>query len=266
MLAFQPIAGLSRDVDRRLALFAADRVGLESARVVAESGARLAALVLDRADARGLNASIRQALDGHVDTVVEWGAAPTSDAIESVIGARPTIGVLAWWPYVLPRRLLEIPELGFLNFHPSLLPHQRGKHYYFWAIVERSPFGVTIHWATPEVDAGPIAFQRRLEVTWSDTGATLRAKAQTAMVGLFRENLDVIVRGEIPRVPQSREGGPAHRAAEMDQAAAIDLDRTYTGRELLDLIRARTFPPDGGAEFEDEGRRFRVTTSIEPIP
>lgn len=249
-----------------MALFAADRVGLEAARAVAHNGVRLAALVLDRADARGLNASIREAVEGRVDTVVQLGSVPTSAAIEDLDAVQPTIGVLAWWPYVLSKRLLAVPELGFLNFHPSLLPHQRGKHYYFWAIVERSPFGVTIHWATPEVDAGPVAFQRRLDITWSDTGATLYAKAQVAMVELFRENLGVIVRGEIPRFPQSGEGGPAHRATEMDDAARIDLDRAYTGRELLDLIRARTFPPDGGAQFEDDGRRYRVTTAIEPIP
>jgi methionyl-tRNA formyltransferase len=55
------------------------------------------------------------------------------------------LGVLAWWPYLLKPRVLAMPRLGFINTHPSLLPHNRGKHYNFWALVEQAPFGVTLH-------------------------------------------------------------------------------------------------------------------------
>lgn len=45
---------------------------------------------------------------------------------------------LAWWPYIVKESVLSIPKIGVLNFHPSLLPYNRGKHYNFWTIVELS--------------------------------------------------------------------------------------------------------------------------------
>lgn len=255
--------GAGPPVTRRLALFAADRVGLGAARALAEERIRTCALVLDGRDAAGLNSEIRVAAGALTDRLIEWLPGETDPA--TIAETQPDIGILAWWPYLLDRRLLGAATLGFLNFHPSLLPHQRGKHYYFWAIVERSPFGVTIHWATPEVDAGPIAFQRRIQVTWEDTGATLFIKAREEMLELFRDSLPTIVAGEIPRMSQPPGEWRAHRADELDPASRIDLDRSYQARELLDLIRARTFPPDGGARFTDHDGEYRVMVDIERL-
>ncbi|GAA0832540.1 formyltransferase family protein [Cupriavidus pauculus] len=78
--------------------------------------------------------------------------------------------ILAWWPKILPRAVIDIPRRGVVNFHPSLLPHNRGKHYNFWTIVEDSPFGVSLHLVNEGVDQGDILFQAPIEKTWEDTG------------------------------------------------------------------------------------------------
>jgi methionyl-tRNA formyltransferase len=51
------------------------------------------------------------------------------------------LGILAWWPKIVKQPLLNLPEKGFINTHPSMLPHNRGKHYNFWALIEEAPFG-----------------------------------------------------------------------------------------------------------------------------
>ena len=45
---------------------------------------------------------------------------------------------LAWWPRIIPGYIIDIPETGVINFHPSLLPYNRGKNYNFWTIVENT--------------------------------------------------------------------------------------------------------------------------------
>ena len=102
------------------------------------------------------------------------------------------LGVLAWWPYILKSPLLDAPKLGFLNTHPSLLPHNRGKHYNFWALVEQAPFGVSIHRVNTDVDTGDIVAQARIEYDWCDTGGTLYNKAQSAMFDLFCKSYPVL--------------------------------------------------------------------------
>lgn len=85
--------------------------------------------------------------------------------------------ILAWWSYVLKENLIRIPRIGCLNFYPSFLPYNRGKHYNFWTIVEGNPFGVSQHSVDQGIDTGDIAYQSRIAKTWEDTGEALYHKA-----------------------------------------------------------------------------------------
>jgi methionyl-tRNA formyltransferase len=172
------------------------------------------------------------------------------------------LGVLAWWPNIIKPPLLNIPKLGFLNTHPSLLPHNRGKHYNFWAIVEEAPFGVSIHCVDSGVDSGDIVAQKRIAYDWCDNGGSLYKKAQIEMVTLFREAYPTLRRGELQRHPQDLKSGSFHKASELNTASRIDLDRKYTARELLNHLRARTFEGYPGCWFYDDDNRYEVRIDI----
>jgi methionyl-tRNA formyltransferase len=185
--------------------------------------------------------------------------------LQSVLSAAEVdLGLLAWWPRIVRPGLLRSARLGFLNLHPSLLPFNRGKDPNFWAIVDRRPFGVTIHWVDTGVDTGPIAFQRELTVDWTDTGASLYSRATEAIVELLSDSLPAILGGQIPREPQ-RQGTLARRRQELDPASVLDLDAPTTARSVLDLLRARTFPPHPGVRFSEDGHTYQVRVSIERV-
>lgn len=172
------------------------------------------------------------------------------------------LGILAWWPKILKNPLLATPKLGFLNTHPSLLPHNRGKHYNFWALVEQAPFGVTIHRVDSGVDTGDIVAQATIEYDWCDTGETLYNKAQSAMFELFCKTYPVLRKGQFDSKPQNVFLGSFHRAMEIESASKIDLDANYRGRELLNLLRARTFEGYPGCWFEESGERYEISVKI----
>lgn len=241
----------------RVALFATGPVGLEITRIVSADGAP-ACLVTDSADpfAPDIAAAAGETSRSTSDDLGGSGG------VGRLVATGADLAILAWWPYIVSEELLAAFPHGVLNLHPSLLPHGRGKHPNFWALRNQEPFGVSIHHAIAAVDAGDIAFQRELPVDWTDTGGSLHERAQGAIVELFRESWAEIRSGVIPRVPQGGDSLPTHRAVDIDPASRIELDGTYTGRELLDLIRARTYPPHPGAWFEDEGRRYEVRVSI----
>ena len=75
----------------------------------------------------------------------------------------PDLAVCMGFPWKIPVDALEVPRLGWLNAHPSLLPRYRGPLPIAWAILggERE-IGVTVHRMAPELDAGPIMAQRTL--------------------------------------------------------------------------------------------------------
>jgi methionyl-tRNA formyltransferase len=175
------------------------------------------------------------------------------------------LGFMAWWPHVIPGGLLSVPRQGFLNMHPSLLPYNRGKHYNFWALVEQCPFGVTIHCVERKIDAGDIVAQRAITYDWTDTGETLYHKAQATIVALFEDVYADLRMGKFARTPQDISAGSFHNARELEQASQIELDGTYRARDLLNLLRARTFPGYPACQFTDEGKRYEVRIDIKRI-
>lgn len=173
------------------------------------------------------------------------------------------LGILAWWPKLIKPPLLTMPKCGFVNTHPSLLPHGRGKHYNFWTIVEEAPFGVSLHMVDEKVDNGDIVAQSMIPYSWEDTGASLYDKALEATERLFRETYPDLRGLEFSRQPQDVPQGSFHLAAEIDAASVIGLDKQYTARHLLNLLRARTFPGFPACVFtSDDGDIFEVRVDI----
>lgn len=192
-----------------------------------------------------------------------WGDQDEGERAAWLMSKELDVIILAWWPYLLKGAILDAAPV-ILNTHPSLLPYCRGKDPNFWAIVDGAPYGVTLHHVNAAIDAGDIAFQKEIPVSWSDTGQTLYERALTAMVDLFDEALPTIVHGTIPRVPQ-RDVGSLHYRSQLEPASVIDLDAPTTARQLLNRLRARTFPPHPGCRFADTDGNYEVRVTIERI-
>ena len=172
------------------------------------------------------------------------------------------LGLSAWWPKILSKTIIKLPKNGFVNFHPSFLPYNRGKHYNFWALVERSPFGVSLNFIDSGIDTGDIVAQHRIAYNWTDTGASLYKKAQEHIQRLFCNTYPRIRRGKIRRVNQDLSKGSFHFARELDPASRIYLDKTYKARDILNLIRARTFPGYPACYFFDKKKKYEVRIEI----
>lgn len=238
----------------RLVLLADGDVGAKITRWLIESYPDDLALVVTTQ----INDIYREAVGNRVPVCVFDCEKNVLDRLDSDVD----LGVLAWWPRILKSPLLEAPRLGFVNTHPSLLPHNRGKHYNFWALVEQAPFGVTLHRVDTGVDTGNIIAQTSIDYGWCDTGETLYKKAQAAMLELFCKTYPVLRTGQFESKPQDVSAGSFHRASELDPASKIDLDSCYRARDLLNLLRARTFKGHPGCWFEEDGSRYEISIEI----
>ena len=90
---------------------------------------------------------------------------------------QPDIMCVACFSLYIPRPILDIPRLGCLNVHPSLLPANRGPDPLFWTFHEGSrETGVTIHLMDEGLDTGPIVAQERLAVSDGITYGQLEAE------------------------------------------------------------------------------------------
>ena len=174
-------------------------------------------------------------------------------------------GFLIWWPKILSAHLLNILNIDFINLHPSFLPFGKGKHYNFWAIVDKEPFGVSIHKVTQNVDEGDILFQKTISFNWTDTGESLYYKAQAEITTLFRDNYLKIKEKDFVPIPQIKDSGSFHLSKELDAVCFLKLDDYYTVQELLNLLRARTFSGYPGCRFEDNGKLYECRLTIKEV-
>jgi methionyl-tRNA formyltransferase len=177
------------------------------------------------------------------------------------LGAELSVSVL--FDYILRPEFLSLFRRGCFNLHPALLPYNRGQYPNVWSIVERTPAGVTLHRMDEGIDTGDIVGQCEVPVSLSDTGETLYRKLERAGLQLFSEMWPRLASGNISSKPQP-SGGTQHRTRDVERIDLIDLDRQYTGRELIDILRARTFPPYRGAYFMDGDRRVYMRLAFEP--
>lgn len=186
-----------------------------------------------------------------------------NDLIQKIDFNKIDLGVLAWWPKILSESLINKTKYGFINTHNSLLPNAKGKHPYFWTIVEQKKYGVTLHRVNNKIDEGDIIAQEEIFYNWEDTAETLYKKSVKCIIKLFKKEYPSIRKGNIKSKPQKGKGS-FHYGKEVDVYGKILLNKKYTGREILNIIRGRTTSSTKfkSAFFEEDGKLYRVKISI----
>ena len=168
--------------------------------------------------------------------------------------ARPDVAVVAAYGLILPRWLLELPRLGCLNIHASLLPRWRGAAPIQRAIEagdERT--GITVMQMDAGLDTGDMLMSEAIAIAPDDTGATLHDRLAALGGRLIVQALEAAASGTLVRTPQSAEG--TTYARKIDKAeAAIDWQRPAAEIER----RIRAFDPQPGCHFEFERQMLKV--------
>lgn len=162
------------------------------------------------------------------------------------------------YPYIIPKALLELPKIGFLNLHPAYLPFNKGWHTPSWAILDKTPYGATLHFMAESLDAGDIIHQKKLEVKSFDTANTLYQKVLKLEEQVFEEALDDLIALSPDRKVQT-EKGSSHKKRDLEKTRLFDLEDKLHIRDFLDKTRALTTNrSDELAYYEEDGKKIGV--------
>lgn len=172
------------------------------------------------------------------------------------------IAISIFFGCILRPPFLNVFSQGVVNLHPSLLPYNRGANPNVWSIVESTPSGVTLHYMDAGVDTGDIIAQRPVCVLPTDTGKILYARLEQACGTLFRQSWPRLRAGTAPRVAQPPDVGATHKRADLDALDCLDMDAPTTVRQVLNVLRARTFPPYTGAYFHDNDQKIYLRLQL----
>ncbi|MGH7611791.1 MAG: methionyl-tRNA formyltransferase [Candidatus Dormibacteria bacterium] len=119
------------------------------------------------------------------------------DSLAALRRLRADLMVVASFDQILHERALAIPELGWINVHPSLLPRYRGPEPVYWAIVKgERETGISFQRLARDIDAGPLLLQLRTEIDPGDTAGTLTKRLVKLGVGAMAQAVALAVQGE----------------------------------------------------------------------
>lgn len=177
------------------------------------------------------------------------------EALEILKGLEPELIAVAAYGKILPLEILELPRLGCINVHSSLLPKYRGAAPINWAVLNGdAETGVTIQYMAAELDAGDILLTKRTPIGPEEDAGELTARLAELGGEAASEALRLLEAGTAPRTPQVY--GPQYQYASMLSREMSPLDFTKPAQVLANQVRGLI--PWPCASTDVSGTRWKV--------
>lgn len=183
------------------------------------------------------------------------------DTIIQIQNLKLDLIISIYFGYILPLNILKIPMYGAFNLHPAYLPYNKGANPNVWSIIENTPAGVSLHIMDENIDTGPIIARKLVTTDFSDTGKSLYEKLEKASLELFRENW-ALIKNNSYSIIETTEKGTFHYVRDMQKFDEIDIYETYKAFNLLNILRARTFPPYKSSFITYNGIKYYIEIKI----
>ncbi|MEN8614911.1 methionyl-tRNA formyltransferase [Dehalogenimonas sp. THU2] len=197
---------------------------------------------------------VKQMAEQHGLTVIQPGTLRKPEAQAELRELEPDVIVVAAYGLILPQAVLDIPRLGCLNVHASLLPRHRGAAPIAAAIAAGDRFtGVSIMRMDAGIDTGAVYSRAMIPVfDWDTTGSLSGRLAIIGAMSLI-DVLPQVERGTIDAVPQPVEGS-TYAPMLAKEAGRIDW------RQSADMIwrQSRAFQPWPGAYTAWQGKTLKL--------
>jgi methionyl-tRNA formyltransferase len=219
---------------------------------------RLVVTQPDRPRGRGMELSVSPVKDAAIrlGIAVLQPAAIKDNAEfrEQLAAIAPDAIIVVGYGRIIPQWMIDLPRLGNLNLHASLLPKYRGAAPIQWAIANaESVTGVTTMRIDAGLDTGDILMQREISIAAEDTAETLGPKLASIGANLMVETLRGLDAGQVRPTPQD------HSQATLAPILKKEDGRMDFARSANDLVnRLRGFQPWPGAFTTFKGKTLQV--------
>jgi methionyl-tRNA formyltransferase len=180
------------------------------------------------------------------------------ESVDHLRSFKPDLIVVVAYGLILPQAVLDIPRLGCVNIHASLLPRWRGAAPIHRAIQAGDvATGITIMRMEAGLDTGPMLLEVRENIRPDDTTASLHDRLAVRGAGALLAALPGIVDGSLGSRPQPTEGVTYAAKIAKDEAR---IDWTNSAIQIDRQIRA--FNPWPVAETKLNGIQLRVWNAV----
>ena len=177
------------------------------------------------------------------------------EGVAMLKGCAPDLCVTAAFGQLLSQEILDIPPLGTINVHSSLLPRHRGSAPINWSIIKGDPVtGVTTMFTDKGMDTGDILLTRETPIGPAENAGELTDRLAVMGAGLLIETIRALEAGTLVRTPQNPD--EATYEPKLDkETGRVDFSRT--AREIDCLVRGAT-PWPGAFTTLESGETMKI--------
>ena len=181
------------------------------------------------------------------------------DSVEDLKALAPDLCVTAAFGQILSQEILDIPRIGTVNVHSSLLPKYRGSSPINWAIIcGENITGVTTMMTDKGMDTGDILLQREVEILPQETAGELTIRLADVGAELLVETIRLLEKGQCPRKPQDHEKMSYYPMLKKEMGL---IDWQLSAKEIC--CRIRGLSPWPGTYTFIGGEMLKVWTALE---
>jgi len=175
---------------------------------------------------------------------------------------KPDLQVMAFVTLFVPEEFLNIPTMGSIQYHPSLLPKFRGPSAINWPIIQgETETGLSIFWPDNGLDTGAVLLQKKTPISADDTlGSVYFDRLFPSGVDAMIESIDLVKAGKAPRIKQNEDEATYEGRC---TAANARIDWGKPWRQIHNLIRGCN--PAPGAWTARDGKTLQVFDA-KPLP
>ncbi|GAB2794389.1 MULTISPECIES: methionyl-tRNA formyltransferase [Hymenobacter] len=209
---------------------------------------------------RQLQASaVKQAAERHQVPVLQPTNLKAPEFQEELRGYAADLQVVVAFR-MLPEAVWNMPRLGSINIHASLLPQYRGAAPINWALIHGDTrTGVTSFFLRHEIDTGNLIYQDAVDIAPEDDFGSLYEKLKLAGAQLALRSVQAIAAGTAPSIPQQEL--PELRPAPKLQKETGRLDFQQSAPALANLVRGLSPIPTAFTQLPD-GRTLKVFKAL----
>ncbi len=198
---------------------------------------------------------VKQAALDHGLAVCQPANFKDEAVLDELRGWNADFMILAYVTIFVPEAARNIPKLGTICFHPSLLPLHRGPSSINWPIIwGATKTGLTVFWPDDGLDEGDVLLQKEVEIADDDTlGSVYFGKIFDLGVASVLESVELVRTGNPPRIVQDESRATYESWCRADNAR-IDWERS--AGEVYNLIRGCN--PQPGAWTSLDGETLQI--------
>jgi methionyl-tRNA formyltransferase len=236
-------------------VFAYSEVGVRCVRELLAQGVKIPLLFSHADDPNETQwfASVAQLAGENGMKMVTPDSPNTQEWIAQGEALKPDFVFSFYYRYMLDKAWLNLPRLGALNIHGSLLPKYRGRAPVHWAIINgESVTGASLHYMVEKPDAGALVDSEAVPILENDTALMVSMKVAAAAQEVLHRSLPKLIAGNAPRQALNLDRG-SYFGRRRPEDGRIDWRRG--ARAVHNLVRA-VAPPFPGAFTEVNGCRL----------